>query len=252
MSEYVAISSKRHADMRWHRQTNFTFASEEPVAALVLAEIAQAMMAMPIAFMLDEQNCVPVAVLGLKPGENNFVSSSGQWLGDYVPLAYRVYPFRLGRDEQGTNTLCIDEAAARVGHSVTGERFFDESGAPEKALQEIADQLVQIERDRVKTVRACEVLRSLDMFEPWPLTIKDGGEPRNVSGLYRASETMLYKLSPDSLVALRDSGGLVLALGQLFSMLQVQQFAKLLGRQTQAGPALKLFDNNGIVSFGNL
>ncbi|WP_137389839.1 SapC family protein [Rhodoligotrophos defluvii] len=126
----------QHKDLRLTRRLDFGFAAGVIAAPLTVSELALASRHYPIVFSQGETP-TPIAVLGLRPGENLFVDAEGKWReGFYVPAHIRRYPFGLVQTP-GTNTLslAIDEASERVLlDGVDGEedsdRLFDETGAP--------------------------------------------------------------------------------------------------------------------------
>jgi SapC len=115
MTNLVQVSRDRFANKGWKRPKDYTFAASEAVVGLVWSEIPAAALAMPIAFMHQEPDTyVPVALTSPRAGRNVFVAPLGQWLGTYVPFAWRTYPFRLLRVQSSDQVvLCIDEDSGR-------------------------------------------------------------------------------------------------------------------------------------------
>jgi hypothetical protein len=183
------------------------------------------------------------------------VSNSGVWLGEYVPALYRTYPFRLARNDENVEVLCIDETFAQVSDSTVGEPFFMPDGSPSPPVAEVFTLLSQIDKEHRNTEKACEVLARHSLFEPWPLRVQDGAELHEPGGLLRIAESKLYSLDSAALIEIRDCGGLMLAFGQLFSMHQIYKLGKL-GTTTPSGAMgqqpPKLSEENGIISFDNL
>ena len=65
---------------------------------------------MPLAFSEVEGKLRIVALLSPIPGLNLFVSGTGEWLGTYVPLLLRTYPFRLTPDPSTKQlVLAVDD-----------------------------------------------------------------------------------------------------------------------------------------------
>lgn len=254
MTEYTAISREHHANLSWQRPTNYFFVAKDPVATLTSQEISRALLSMAIGFIESEGTYIPVGVQGLKQGQNKCVSHDGRWLVDYVPAVHRAFPFRLGRNPEGADVLCIDEAAAQVSDRKDGEPFFMPDGAPAKSLTDVFNLLVELEKDRQNTQKGCEALARHDLLEPWPLRVQDGAEVLEPNGLFRIAEAKLYGLDPVALAEIRDSGALMIAYGQLFSMQQIHRLGNLgtASRNTAQAPALNIFDQSGTISFANL
>jgi len=135
--ELTVISKEIFSGKAWRRYTGYAFAAGETLIPLVVAELAQAVPAMPLGFVQSGKGFQLVAVTSLQPGGNLFVAPDGRWLGAYVPAALRGYPFRLVKpQDRADSVLCIDEASGLVVEGGQGETFFDEDGRPSKALRD--------------------------------------------------------------------------------------------------------------------
>ena len=80
MPTFQAISSTTHADKRWKRYDSYAFAAHDALAPLVAQELPRAVLHLPIAFVAQDGQFTPVAVLGIQPGQNLFVAPEGRWL----------------------------------------------------------------------------------------------------------------------------------------------------------------------------
>jgi hypothetical protein len=77
----------------------------------------------------------------------------------------------------------------------------------------------------------------MELLTPWELIVQDGeGKSITINGLYRVDEAVLNALDGDKLLRLRNSAGLVLAYGQLFSMLQSVQLTQRAQYHTKQTP----------------
>lgn len=231
MSEYHPLSPQRHGQRSWSRFTGYAFAATDAVCPLVMHEIPNAALSMPTAFVRQDHDYALVAVQGLEPGRNLFVGPAGHWLGGYIPAFYRSYPFRLVPLEDAKAVLCVDEASGLVSdHAHGGEPFFAADGELARPVVEVRDFLAGAQRARLATATVCATLAKLDLLRAWPLQLKmaDGGESREVQGLFCVNETALNALPADALVALRDSGALAVAYTQLLSMQQLPKLGRLL------------------------
>ena len=230
MPNYQAISSEHHASKRWKRYTNYRFAAADSVVPLVAAELPKAVMSLPIAFIEQGDVYVPAAVLGLQPGNNVFVAPDWRWVGNYIPAAFRSYPFRLAKTEDGQQVLCIDEDCDLLSDGPTGEAFFNDDGQPAQTTLDILGFLTQIEQNRVATAAACAVLQKHTLIRPWPITLKTETGEKKIAGLFQIDEAALNQLSGEALLEVLQAGGLPLAYCQLLSM----QHLPLLGQLTEA------------------
>ena len=211
MPQFVALSRNHHAGKRWLRHASYRFAAQDALIPLVAQELPKAIMSLPVGFIAAGEGFVPVAVQGLTPGQNLFVAPDGRWLAAYTPAAYRGYPFRLARAENGQQVLCFDQESGLISDGAQGEPLFDEAGNPSKGVTEVMNFLTQVQTNRELTDRVCALLQQHGLIQPWPLKVQEAGGERMVEGLYRIDEAALNALPADVFSALRDGGALPLA-----------------------------------------
>lgn len=90
----LLLNARQHADMKLKSQISRKFAAKATAVPLTLMEFAQAHRFFPICFARDTGQ--PMAVMGVRDGENLFVGADGEWRnGAYVPAYIRRYPFIL-------------------------------------------------------------------------------------------------------------------------------------------------------------
>ncbi len=239
MPSLAVISRERHGSRAWRRYDSYAFAARDAVVPLVGAEIARAVPAFPIAFVAQGGGFVPVAVLSLVPGQNQFVGPDGQWLGGYVPSVLRGHPFRLVQPAgDGPMVLCVDEDSGLLTEAGgPGEPFFAADGTPAPAVAQILDFLGQVEASRAATARAAAALAEAGAIEPWPVTLTGAAGEQAVTGLHRIAEARLNALEDEAFLKLRAAGALPLAYAQLLSMAQMAGFERLARLQAQLADA---------------
>jgi hypothetical protein len=213
------VSAERHAGQSWRPLANYRHAQNRTLVGIAPSELAQAVHAFPLAFVV--QNNVPglAAVLGIGSDINLFVASDGTWLGRYVPAMLRAYPFAIA-DHAGQQLLCIDEAAGLAGPNDDNTRpFFDGNGALAKPTAEIAQFLQTVTGQIRRSTQLAALLLKHDVLEPWPIEIRGatGEASKSVQGLLRVSEAALNALPDNAFLELR-GGALTLAHAQLLSM----------------------------------
>ena len=265
MPNYQAITHERHGEQRWQRPSSYTIAAHDALVSLSAAELPKAVLSLPLAFIEQAGAFVPVAVLGLQPGSNLFVAPDGRWTGDYIPAAFRSYPFRLALTDDGQQVLCIDEDSALVTSGPAGERFFTDNGQPAQATLDLLNFLHQIEQSRLTTAAACGVLHKHGLIRPWSITVKTDAGEQQVAGLHQIDESALGQLPGDALHELAQAGALALAYCQLLSMQHLPKLGALAQARAQAAAAavhaavvpasnldLEFLKRGDTISFGNL
>jgi len=230
MPNFQVVTVERYGQKRWKRYTSYNFAAADSVAPLVALELPKAALSLPIAFIMQNESYVPAAILGLQTGNNVFVTSDWNWVGPYVPAAFRSYPFVFANNDDGQQVLCFDEDSALLTDSSAGEAFFDDSGKPDPAVMNVVSFLNLVGQNRVVTRAACQVLQRHDLIRPWPITVKSDNGEQQITGFSQIDEAALNQLSTEALLEVRDSGGLLIAYCQMLSM----QHLPLLGQLTDA------------------
>lgn len=227
----VPVSLSEFGQKRFKRYDKFTFAANDSIVPLAVREFPRAALEMPIAFVKAEEGFVPVAVQGLSPGKNLFVSIDGRWIGRYVPAAYRSYPFVLANSQNGEQVLCIEDNCGLLS-DVEGEPFFD-GDQPSKTVKDVLSFLNQVSISRQATQRICSVLQSHQLIKPWQITLNSesgSGEAspgRHLEGLFRIDEAALNQLDAPALHEVRQAGGLALVYCHLLSTQHLPMLGQL-------------------------
>ena len=240
MPRFAAVSRERHGNKKWQRFKNYAFAAADATMPIVGAEIGRAALAMPCAFVPQQEagRYTLVAALSPVPGRNMFVGPDGSWLGPYVPFWFRVYPFRVlpapGLDQP---VLCVDEDSTLiVDRNAAGEDFFDAAGNLSPALKPVFDALMHVERNRKVTDLAVAALAQAGVIRPWPIKLKTDQGEQAVGGLHRVDEAALRALPDEAFLKLRKAAALPIAFAQMLSVGQLGVFALLARIHQQAAP----------------
>lgn len=238
MTKLVALDSVVHGGKAWRRPENYGFAAQDAVVTITGLEFSQVGMVMPIAFIARGDHHDAVAVMSLLPGRNMFVGPSGQWLGSYVPVALRTFPFRSvpiqGRED---SALCVvEDSGLIVDADGKAEPLFNPDGRLAASVEPVWKMLVEVEANRRNTALAISALQEAGLICPWNITVKVDGADKTVDGLFRIDEAALNGLDDDAFLKLRRIGALPLAYIQLLSMAQIGVFAQLNRVQQQLTP----------------
>lgn len=201
----------------------YDFVSQTNIVPLTVTEFAPATLSYPVIFVGDNKQ--PVAVMGLRDGENLFVGDDGHFRGDaYIPAYVRRYPFVFANDDvQKRLVLCVDRKAPFVKEGGSQPLFVD--GQPSPYVQQALEFCNNFETERQRTDSFVKVLTDLDLFE----TREANFTPRNADGTpgtvqkiaeyFAISEDKIKALPADKLVELRDNGALGQIYGHLVSLL---------------------------------
>jgi hypothetical protein len=237
MSLYQPVSLSTHANLQWQRYASYAFAKQDALVSLVAQEMTRACTCLPIAFAREGDGFVPVAVQGFQPGQNLWVAPDGRWLAQYVPAAYRGYPFALARTEQDQWVLCADMDSGLVGQFTAGvnaQPFFDSQGQATEPVQEVFRFLQLVQAQRQVTVETCAALQSEGLIVPWTIGVREGAHEREVQGLWRVDEARLDGLDAAALYRLQQAGALPVAFCQRISMQHIAALGPLAQSHAQA------------------
>jgi hypothetical protein len=246
----TAVTREEHTHKRWLRRESFAFAAGDSVLPLVASEVAIAATSMPVAFIPQGDGYQLVAVMGLAPNQNLFVSTNDAWLMRYIPASYRVGAFRLAANDSGEMLLCVDEATGLISDGPEGEPFFDEDGKPTQSISDMLQMLSQLNESQQVGANICALLNKHGLIEPWDIAVEGPIGPQRVEGLYRVNEVALNALPVESFLELRQSGALALVYAHLLSTHNIKTLEILYTQrnaaQAQATPESDTF------SFANL
>ncbi|MBT4493398.1 MAG: SapC family protein [Gammaproteobacteria bacterium] len=228
-SDTNTLSRTRHRDWSVKSGSDYNFAKEVNSVPLTAVEFPSAADEYPIVFAGDEDNIMPVAVMGLRSDENLFVDAAGKLDAKYTPAFLRRYPFVFSSSDDGENfTLCLDESFAGCNQKNVGERLFDSEGEQTQYLQSILEFLKEYQVHFTRTEAFCKKLLEFDLLQPMGAEFSPGeGARLTLSGFMAIDRDRLKALSADQLQELVQNDGLELAYIHLQSM---RNFTAMLSR----------------------
>lgn len=235
MPSFEAVTPQQHAGRFWHPSPDYRFAASDPLATLVVAELPEACIYMPLGFSPVGETFVPVALQGLRAGQNLWVDGQGRWRGGYIPAVYRSHPFALGQADE-RHVLCVDRDSGLINEDQNGQPFFDVEDQPTEQVQRIRDFLSQVRASAEATKPQCAALQSQGLIQPWPLQVTAGEETQTLQGLYRIDEDALNVLSSEAFDKLRQAGALPMVYCQLLSMRHVGRLGELARAEGSQAP----------------
>jgi hypothetical protein len=219
----------------------FAFAAAAHVIPLQVSEFGPASLCYPIIFAGEQK--APMAILGIRAGENLFVDEQGRFdVHGYIPAFVRRYPFVLAGGGNASTpddqlVVCVDRAAPMLVEG--GEVALFENGK----LTPFAEQAVQFcsdfETERRRSDLFVAKLVELDLFETKQATFQprkeDGsmGDPVLIAEYFSVSEEKLAALPDKDLKELHVTGALRQAHAHLTSMFN---WERLIGRASLRQP----------------
>jgi hypothetical protein len=210
----------------WSVQVDdYSFVSHMISVPVLATEIPFASNEFPIVFSAtaNEGEYIPLAIMGLKEGENLSLDEKFQFTTRYVPAFVRRYPFVLGGDKASdTMALCIDaDSKTIIKDGVKGRRLFDESGEQSEHLKEVVEFLKDYQYRAEMTKVFCKRLHELDLLEPMQANITFKGREdanMNLMGFFVVKREKLKVLSDADALDFFKKDGLELIYSHLQSL----------------------------------
>ncbi len=224
----VPVTRESHYGKCLRPVSSFAYAAANSATEVVLGEISQVAACFPMFFTRQGNQFHLVALMGLAAGENLFVDSSGVWTTSYVPAALRAYPFLLGANpSDGQPTVMIDEDAGLLSEA-EGEPLFG-TGA-EGADGPLGRALRLLTQMSLEVNRTGTLITQLEQYGLLRPAAQGGAE----GGLLTVDEAALNALGDEQFLALRRSGALAVAYGQMFSQAQLAQLQARANQRARA------------------
>jgi hypothetical protein len=231
----VLLNREVHKGKRVASSDSFAFVNKANSLYLAGVEFIEACKEYPIFFtQVGAEKIVPVAMLGLRDGENLFVGLNGKWNAAYVPAFVRRYPFVLAELQGQQMGVCIDEAYAGLNETA-GEALFDSKGNNTPFLQNALDFLNRYQVEYMRTERFCQRLKEMgllmqmnakaDLFD---------GTSFMVNGLMVVDERKLLQLTDSQALEVFRSGELSWIYAHLVSLSNLNRLVDKLAEAKRA------------------
>ena len=219
------LSAEAHAGLGVKQiEQPFAFLRESHAVPVTVSEFGRAASFYPLIFVGEERT--PVAVMGIRQGQNLYVDNNGFVADDhYVPAFVRRYPFVFASDEGSDRlVLCVDRAAPMVSNQP--EVPFFENGQPSKFTNDAIEFCKEFERQRQATVEFGRILKDMDLLEQKTVSFQprdnqgnNTGESQVVAKYWSIDEEKLNALPDAKLVELQRNGMLGACFAQIMSLL---------------------------------
>jgi hypothetical protein len=230
--EPTALDTILHRDLRLNTQLSAVHLLAPFTSFMItVGEFAEAGRDFPILFVnvapdaAGKQAIAPVAVFGLKPGENLFLKGD-EWTGSYLPALLRAYPFTMARIEGSDRWAMVFDNTWKGLSRTEGLALFDDKGEATELLNNVHKFVQEFEGDVERTRQACAMLLDMKLLKPMRFdATMANGETLSVDGFMTLDEEAMGKLTDAQLGQMYRSGllGLVhahqLSLGNMRRLL---------------------------------
>lgn len=223
------LDARRHGSLALRKDLGYGYTRGVNAVPINLIEMPQICHFYPIAFA-PAPGATPVALLGLRDGENVFVDDQGGWLeGAYIPAYIRRYPFIFSELQDSDQlTLCIDMDESVVEEN--GEqRFFDEEGKPTQLSQNALEFCKSYHAAAQQTMDFARALADSGILVDRQAEVNmPDGRKISFSGFRIIDEEKFRDMDDAAFLEWRKKGWLPFLYAHLFSGAQWQRLTRLL------------------------
>jgi hypothetical protein len=209
MSRHVLLNNIDHKDLRVVTTRSARYGDDVMAALTFPGEFRNVQAHYPIVFQrtADGASFVPLALFGLREGENLFLGDTG-WDAAYVPLAVERQPFLVGFDG-GEPMVHVDLDSPRISAG-DGEAVFLPHGGMSPYLERMSSTLLTLHQGVQATPGFVAALVAHRLLEPFALDItQPDGRMHRWAGFHAIHEERLQQLDGAALDALQRAGHLL-------------------------------------------
>ena len=233
----IPLSSEVHADWGLNERTELNFAKATHAIPITVDEFVTAQRHYPIVFT-DGPESVPLALVGLKEGENLFVDEKGVWAPDtYVPAYVRRHPFMLARltPDSDMLSLVFDDQCGVVTADGSN-KLFDADKQTTETTKSIMSFCEGFEQAIARTKSFMEELGKLDLLMEGQAQIQNPGmeQPATFAGFRMIDEKKLQNIRGDQARKMVQNGMLGLVYAHLFSLSNMRVLFAMMNPQADA------------------
>jgi SapC len=237
----IELDWARHGGLGLNKNLNTSFAVTLNAVPVNLVEGPRLCHVYPIVFSPDG-NAQPLAILGLRDGENLFVGRDGQWDADvYIPAYFRRYPFIL-TEAPGAGQLSLHfDNAPGILDEKSDLRLFEGPGKPSELVKRAMEYCKGYYAAERQTKLFSEALTASGILgDPRTEVTTSDGERIKVSAFRMVDEKKLADLPDKDFLEWRKRGWLPFLYAHLFSgeqwkllsMLQRQRLGRDAGHKS--------------------
>ncbi len=237
MPNPVMLNNVHHKDLRVVTRRAAAYGDDVMFATTFPAEFRTLQGYYPIVFRKtdDAVSFEPVALFGLREGENLFLNEAG-WDAPEVPLMIERQPFLIGRNgEELTVHVDLEHPRVAAADADNSEAAFLPHGGVSDYLERINSVLLTIHQGLQAVPGFVKALLEHELLESFVFDIElDDGSQNRLAGFYTIHEERLAALDGAALARLHAAGHLQAIYMVVASL---TQFRPLIARKNLAHAA---------------
>ncbi len=205
MAKHALLNNVEHRDLRIITRSGADLGDNVMCALTFPAEFRNVQNCYPILFLESREKVIaPVALFGLREGQNLFLTKDG-WDARYIPLMIERQPFLIGDSDKG-QVIHVDLDSPRVSKT-EGFAVFNEDGSNTDYLNRVSNALATIHDGFAATPKFVDALIELNLLEAFTLDIQyHDGNKASFGGFHTIHEDRLRKLDGAALGKLHERG----------------------------------------------
>jgi hypothetical protein len=213
------LSWERHRDCCVEWGEDYSYSGKINAVPLMATEFPHAASEYAIAFTRTGEDVLPAVILGLKPGQNLYLSQKA-WTARYIPAFVRRYPFVFAPTPDGQGfVLCVDETFSGFNRDGRGQRLFDEQAKATPYVDDVLKFVRDYEAQYRRAREFCGRIRQLGLLDAVEANIAlASGEKLSLNGMLAVNRAKLQALPAEQLAELVKTGELELLYLHLQSM----------------------------------
>lgn len=217
--EIKALNRDEHKTLKIKQAADCAFAAETHLVPLAGLEFFQAARHYPIVFIGQDEQLMPIALLGLVEGLNSYLDESNQWQANtYVPAFVRRYPFVLAQDDVDNFTVCFDQTYPGC-NTDEGRELFNTEGENTDYLNEMIQFLQNFTQEMERTRDLVKTLNELELLTPRTLQLTHAsGENFILRDFQAVDEARFNELNDEQVLSLHKKGFLGWIYAHLMSL----------------------------------
>jgi hypothetical protein len=214
MAHYRPLNNIEHKDLKVMTDFAPKYGDNITYAVTFPQEFRAVQASYPIFFTKDSETgrFYPVAIFGLREGENLFLSDEG-WDANYIPVTVKKNPFMLGFQREnidgGTQQkmiVSVDMDSPRLSNT-EGEAIFLPHGGNSKFLEDVVTMLDYINVGHQAGEYFIAELLKHSLLEPFSLDVElKNGSKNQLLGFYTINEDRLAELKTEVVDDLHTKG----------------------------------------------
>ena len=223
------LSAESHGNLGVKQISHpFGFLAAAHAVPVTVTEFGMVAACYPVIFVGDDKT--PIAVMGVRQGQNLYVDANGQPEADYyVPAFARRYPFVFAADSNSDQLLlCIDRKAPMV--SDAPEVPFFVNGEASEFTNNAIEFCKEFERQRRATTEFAALMDKLGLFEQKSVSFQprdpqgnEAGPQQKIADYWAIDENKLNTLTDEQFLELKQNGAFGAIYAHLVSLLNWQR-----------------------------